>query len=66
MRTPIHAVVDHGAAGVRHAVQRDGRFVQVVLRVDPNRVDELLVLGNVLGRLQILVKEGAHRPEVDV
>ena len=55
-----------GAVGVCHAVQGDGRLVQVALRVDADGVNELLVLRHALGRLQVLVQEGAHRPEVDV
>ena len=63
-----HGVGDQavGAVGVGHAVQRDGRLVQVALPVDAGGVDELLVIGDALGRLQILVEEGADGPEVDV
>ena len=55
-----------GAVGVAHAVQRDGRLVQVALPVDAGGVDELLVLGLMLGRLHVLVEEDAEGLEVDV
>jgi hypothetical protein len=53
-------------AWVCHAVQRDGRLVHVALRVDSNRVNELLVLRHALRRLQVFVKKGPYRIEVDV
>ena len=55
-----------GAIGVRHAVQGDGHLIQVALPVDSGGVDELLVLGHALGRLQVLMKEGADGLEIDV
>ena len=47
-------------------MQGDGRLVQIPLPVDAGRIDELLVLGDALGRLQILVQEVAEGLEVDV
>jgi len=41
-------------------------LVEVALPVNAGCVDELLVFGDTLGRLQILVKEGAEGAEVDV
>jgi hypothetical protein len=55
-----------GPVGVRHAVQSDRSLIQVALPVDARGVDELLVIGRILGRLQIFVEEGARRLEVDV
>ncbi len=43
-----------GPAGVGHAVQGDGHLVEVALGVDADGVNELLVLGGVLGRLRAL------------
>ncbi len=64
---------DHGIgnlpiwpAGVGHAVQGDGHLVEVALGVDADGVNEFLVLGGVLGRLQLFVEEGADGPEIDV
>src|SRR5208337_2177504 len=48
------------------AMQGDGDLVQVALPVDAGGVDELLVLGDALGRLELLVEEDAERLEVDV
>ncbi len=55
-----------GAVGVGHAVQRDGYLVDIAFPVDSGGVDELLVFGHAVGRLQVLVKKGADGLEVDV
>jgi len=34
--------------------------------VNPNRINELLILGGALRRLKVFVKEGAHRLQIDV
>ncbi len=47
-------------------MQGDGHLIQVALPVDAGGVDELLVLGHALGRLQVLVEEGADGLEIDV
>ncbi len=55
-----------GSVGIGHAMQGDGHLVEVALPVDAGGVDELLILGHALGRLQVLVEEGAEGAEVDV
>jgi hypothetical protein len=55
-----------GAVGIVHAVHCDGRLLQVALPVDAGGIDERLVVGIVVRRRQVLAKEGADRPEIDV
>ena len=63
-----HGVGDRtvGAVGVGHAMEGDGHLVQVALPVDARGVNELLVLGDAAGGLDVLVEEGADGLEIDV
>ena len=51
---------------VVYAMDSDGGLVEIAFPVDARSVDKLLVFGHALGRLQVLVKEGANRLEIDV
>ena len=55
-----------GSVGVRHAMQGDGRLVQIAFRIDADGVNELLVLLHALWRLGISGQKGPHRLEVEV
>ena len=48
-----------GAVGIGHAMESDGHLVEVALGVDADGVNELLVLGDAVGRLEVIVSEGA-------
>ena len=47
-------------------MQGDGDLVEIALPIDAGGVDELLVLGHALGRLELFVEEGAEGGEIDV
>jgi hypothetical protein len=47
-------------------VHGDGDFVEVALPIDAGGVDELLVVGDALGRLEVLVEDGADGLEIEV
>ena len=51
---------------VRHPVQGNRYFIQVLLPVNPGCVHEILVLGHPLRRLQVLAKKGMNGLEIDV
>ena len=63
-----HGVGDRavGPVGIGHAVQSDGYLVEVALGVDADVVNELLVFRDAVGRLEVIVSEGADGLEVDV
>ena len=55
-----------GACGVVHAVQGEGRGVQVALGVDSGGVDEVLVVRAACNRRALEVGRCAQRPQVEV
>lgn len=55
-----------GAVGAGHAMQGYGDLIEIALPIDACGVDELLVLGNARGGLDLLVKEDAERREIEV
>ena len=47
-------------------MERDGGLIQVALPINARGVNELLVFGDAIGRLELLVEEGTEGSEVDV
>ena len=66
--TPVNAMFQQAAMLRPDESMADKieRLVKIPLPVNARRVDELLVLGHMLRRLQLLMEESSHWPQIDV
>ena len=55
-----------GAVGVGHAMDGDGDLVDVAFPVDAGGVNELLVIGGAIERLEVVVEDGVDGAQIDV